>query len=208
MLKWIGREYIDLSELESAEEKSEYMFLPNSLEEIREIVSKCHLCSLAKTRTNIVFGEGNPDAKIMFVGEGPGAKEDETGRPFVGRAGQLLTKMIENVLLIERSDIYIANIVKCRPPNNRVPSEEEAVKCRMYLFKQIELINPSLIVALGSTSYRYLTNDRTPISKIRGEILDFRERKLIPTYHPSFLLRNTSKKKEAYIDFLRIKSFL
>ncbi|WP_084276604.1 uracil-DNA glycosylase family protein [Nitratiruptor tergarcus] len=182
--------------------------LPDDLEELRKIVLSCHLCDLSKTRKNVVFGEGNPHAKLMFVGEGPGATEDETGRPFVGRAGQLLTKMIENVLEISRSDVFIANIVKCRPPNNRVPTPEEVSKCIPYLFKQIEIINPKIIVALGSTSYKHLTGDNTPISKIRGEVIQFRNRILIPTFHPSFLLRNPSKKKEAYQDLLKIKELL
>nr|WP_200764154.1 uracil-DNA glycosylase [Nitrosophilus alvini] len=182
--------------------------LPNNLEELRKIVMSCHLCRLSKTRKNVVFGEGNPNADLMFVGEGPGATEDETGRPFVGRAGQLLTKMIENVLEIKREDVYIANIVKCRPPNNRVPTEEEAQTCKPFLLKQIEIISPKIIVALGATSYRYLTGDNTPISRIRGETVKFGKIVLIPTYHPSFLLRNPSKKKEVYLDLLKIKRLL
>lgn len=184
------------------------MDLPNSLEELKKIVLNCHLCDLSKTRKNVVFGEGDVDTKIMFIGEAPGATEDEMGRPFVGRAGQLLTKMIENVLEIKRDKVYIANIVKCRPPNNRVPTDDEANSCIPYLLKQIEIINPKIIVSLGATSYRYLTNDKTPISKIRGEIVKYKDRILIPTYHPSFLLRNPSKKREAYMDMLKIKSLL
>ncbi len=182
--------------------------LPDDLEELKRIVLQCHLCDLAKTRKNVVFGEGNPHAKPMFIGEGPGATEDETGRPFVGRAGQLLTKMIENVLEIPRSEVYIANIVKCRPPNNRVPTPEEARTCIPYLFKQIEIIDPKILVALGATSYRWLTGDTTPISKVRGQRIEFRGRILIPTFHPSYLLRNPSKKKEAYEDLLKIKELL
>ncbi|WP_281950774.1 uracil-DNA glycosylase [Nitrosophilus kaiyonis] len=203
--KWIGYQYIDPINIENNHKN---ISLPNSLEKLKEIVKNCHLCDLSKTRKNVVFGEGNPHAKLMFIGEGPGATEDEMGRPFVGRAGQLLTKMIENVLEIKREDVYIANIVKCRPPNNRVPTEEEAKTCMPYLIKQIEIINPKILVALGSTSYRYLTNDTTPISKIRGEIVKYKDKILIPTYHPSFLLRNPSKKKEAYLDLLKIKSLL
>ena len=182
--------------------------LPGNLEELRKIVLSCHLCPLSKTRKNVVFGEGNPNADLMFIGEGPGATEDETGRPFVGRAGQLLTKMIENVLETRREDVYIANIVKCRPPNNRVPTEEEARTCKPFLLKQIEIISPKIIVALGATSYRYLTGDNAPISRIRGERVKFGKIVLIPTYHPSFLLRNPSKKKEAYMDLLKIKRLL
>ncbi len=205
LLKWLGYEYIDPISFNSTENE---ISLPSDLTKLRELVLQCHLCSLSKTRKNVVFGEGDKNAELMFVGEGPGATEDETGRPFVGRAGQLLTKMIENVLEISRESVYIANIVKCRPPNNRVPTEEEAQTCIPYLKKQIELVNPRILVALGSTSYRYLTGDTTPISKIRGEIVKYQNRLLIPTYHPSFLLRNPSKKKEVYMDLLKIKRVL
>lgn len=204
LLKWLGYKYINPIEIQN----SNHMSLPDNIKELEQIVLNCHLCDLSKTRKHVVFGEGNLDAKVMFIGEGPGATEDETGRPFVGRAGQLLTKMIENVLEIKREDVYIANIVKCRPPNNRVPTEDEAKTCMPYLLKQIEIVNPKILVSLGATSYRYLTNDTTPISKIRGETIKYQNKILIPTYHPSFLLRNPSKKKEAYVDMLKIKSLL
>jgi DNA polymerase len=203
-LKFLGYEFMEPINIE----KMENVALPNSLEELRNIVNNCHLCSLSKTRKNIVFGEGNQNAKLMFIGEGPGATEDETGRPFVGRAGQLLTNMIEKGLEIPRSEVYIANIVKCRPPNNRVPTPQEAKSCIAYLFKQIEIVNPKILVALGATSYRYLTGDNTPITKIRGEVIKFQNRILIPTFHPSYLLRNPSKKKEVYEDLLKIKELL
>ncbi len=181
----------------------------SSLTEIEEKIKKCHLCPLSKTRKNIVVGEGNPNADLMFIGEAPGANEDETGKPFVGRAGMLLTKIIENVLHLKREDIYIANIVKCRPPNNRVPTLEEVASCKPYLLEQIKIINPKLIVALGSTSYHHLSEDyNMPISKIRGEILEFGNAKLIPTYHPSFLLRNPSAKKYVFADMLKVKNLL
>lgn len=181
----------------------------SSLTEIEEKIKKCHLCPLAKTRKNIVVGEGNPNADLMFIGEAPGANEDETGKPFVGRAGMLLTKIIENVLHLKREDVYIANIVKCRPPNNRVPTLEEVASCKPYLLEQIKIINPKLIVALGSTSYHHLSEDyNMPISKIRGEILEFGNAKLIPTYHPSFLLRNPSAKKDVFADMLKVKNLL
>jgi len=182
--------------------------LPDNINELKNIVLNCHLCELSKSRTNVVFGEGDINSKVMFVGEAPGANEDLQGRVFVGRAGELLTKMIENVLNIPRSSVYIANIVKCRPPNNRTPKAEEALVCREYLFKQIEIVNPNLIVALGSTSYFYLTNDKTPISRIRGSLIDYQNIKLIPTFHPSYLLRNPSAKKEAFSDMLKVKEFL
>ncbi len=181
----------------------------SSLTEIEEKIKKCHLCPLSKTRKNIVVGEGNPNADLMFIGEAPGANEDETGKPFVGRAGMLLTKIIENVLHLKREDVYIANIVKCRPPNNRVPTLEEVASCKPYLLEQIKIINPKLIVALGSTSYHHLSEDyNMPISKIRGEILEFGNAKLIPTYHPSFLLRNPSAKKYVFADMLKVKNLL
>jgi DNA polymerase len=204
LLKWLGYEYMDPIRIE----EHKRLTLPDDLEQLRQIVLQCHLCDLAKTRKNVVFGEGDPHAKVMFIGEGPGATEDETGRPFVGRAGQLLTKMIENVLEIPRSSVYIANIVKCRPPNNRVPTPEEASTCLPYLLRQIEIVDPKVLVALGSTSYRWLTGDNTPISRVRGERIDFGGRILIPTFHPSYLLRNPSRKKEAYMDLLKIKELL
>ena len=188
--------------------KEEQVSLPNTIESLRAITLNCHLCELSKTRQNVVFGEGNTNADLIFIGEAPGANEDNTGKPFVGRAGELLTKMIENVLHISRESVYIANIVKCRPPQNRTPTAKEALTCRPYLLKQIELIKPKLIVTLGATAYHYLSNDDTPISKIRGHLLTDKEYSIIPTYHPSYLLRNPSAKKEAYEDMLKVKSFL
>jgi DNA polymerase len=210
-LQYLGYSYIEENPLDNTPPPSVRtpFTLPEDLHHLKEFVDNCTLCNLAKTRKNIVFGEGNTNANIMFIGEGPGAYEDETGRPFVGRAGELLTKMIENVLMIQRSEVYIANIVKCRPPNNRVPDLEEADTCKPYLFKQIELIQPRLIVALGGTSYRYLTNDNTPISKIRGQKVKYQDKiDMIPTFHPSFLLRNPSKKSEAFIDMKLIKEYV
>lgn len=182
--------------------------LPDDLNHLRDLCITCHLCGLSKTRKNVVFGEGNPNANIMFIGECPGAVEDETGRPFVGRAGELLTRIIENVLGFQRQDVFIANIVKCRPPQNRVPSPSEALTCRPYLFRQIQLIDPKIIVSLGNTSYHYLTEDKASISRVRGQTFQFGTKTLVPTFHPSFLLRNPSAKKEAYADFLKIKSLL
>ena len=202
--KELGIKYIEPIK----EFKEEQVSLPNSIDELRAITLNCHLCELSKTRQNVVFGEGNTNAELMFVGEGPGANEDATGKPFVGRAGELLTKMIENVLHIPRQSVYIANIVKCRPPQNRAPSSKEALTCRPYLLKQIELIKPKLIVALGATAYHYLSNDDTPISKIRGHLLEEKDYSIIPTYHPSYLLRNPSAKKEAFEDMLKVKNFL
>ncbi len=181
----------------------------DSFEKLKQKVYSCHLCELSKTRKNIVFGEGNESADLMFVGEAPGFYEDESGRPFVGRAGQLLTKIINNVLELDRSDVYIANIVKCRPPNNATPTPEIANCCKGYLYKQIELVKPKIIVALGSVAYKYLTNDlKTNITKIRGSVIDFDGIWLIPTYHPSFLLRNPSAKKDVFLDMKKVKAML
>ncbi|RUM43784.1 MAG: uracil-DNA glycosylase [Hydrogenimonas sp.] len=203
-LKQLGFRYVPLVEKRPSTEPS----LPHDLKALEQIVSQCQLCGLSKTRTKTVFGEGNPYTDIMFVGEGPGAQEDATGRPFVGRAGELLTKMIENVLEVPRESVYIANIVKCRPPKNRVPTPEEAYTCIPYLKKQIELVQPHIIVALGATAYHYLTGDKTGITKVRGELIDMGSYQLIPTYHPSYLLRNPSAKKEVYQDLLKIKRLL
>jgi len=180
-----------------------------SLEELKKEVFSCHLCELVKTKKNYVFGEGNENADLMFVGEAPGAYEDELGRPFVGRAGELLTKIINNVLELDRSDVYIANIVKCRPPNNATPTPEIANTCKGYLFKQIEFIKPKIIVALGATAYKYLTNDLdAKITRIRGNMIEWGGIKLMPTYHPSYLLRNPSAKKEVFIDMKNVKAML
>lgn len=189
--------------------EEEHSFLPNEMQTLHANVQNCHLCELAKRRKNVVFGEGNEHAKLMFIGEAPGASEDETGHPFVGRAGQLLTKIINNVLNLSRDDVYIANVIKCRPPENRVPSMDEVSACKPYLLQQIKMVNPRIIVALGSTSFHHLTGEyNTPISKVRGEILEFGNAKLIPTFHPSFLLRNPSAKKEVYADMLKVKGML
>lgn len=202
----LGYEYI--KEINSTQNNS-HTSLPHSIEEMGKIVSKCYLCPLAKTRKNVVFGEGNLNAKLMFIGEGPGANEDQTGRPFVGRAGELLTRIINNVLGLHRQDVYIANIVKCRPPKNRVPTLDEVSACKPYILQQIQMINPKIIVALGSTSYHHLTEEyNTKISQVRGEVFEFGGAKLIPTFHPSFLLRNPSAKKEVFHDMLRVKGLL
>jgi DNA polymerase len=182
--------------------------LPNNLIELNNICSNCHLCNLSKTRRNIVFGNGNIRSDIMFVGEAPGEMEDNQGLPFVGRAGELLTKIIETTLPVKREEVYISNIVKCRPPNNRVPTLEEAETCKTYILKEIEIIKPKIIVTLGKTSFSYLMEDERAISKVRGKVFNFGNSKLIPTYHPSFLLRNPSKKVDTFNDMKLIRSLL
>ncbi len=204
-LKQLGFKYTSVSPYKKEEPD---LTLPNTLEKLRKQALECHLCGLSKSRTHVVFGEGDPHAALMFVGEAPGSSEDSMGKPFVGRSGELLTKMIENVLHLKRGDVYISNIVKCRPPNNRTPTPTEAHTCQPYLLKQIELVKPELIVALGATAYHYLTGDESPISKARGIIQQQKNYAIIPTYHPSYLLRNPSAKKEVFEDLLKVEKLL
>lgn len=165
-----------------------------TLDEIERKISICKNCRLALNRKNVVPGEGNPNAILMFIGEGPGADEDVQGKPFVGKAGQLLTKILECVN-ISRSEVYITNVVKCRPPNNRVPFLDEMEACKEFLYNQIKIIKPKIIGALGSTAAKFLLGENIGnISKIRGNWYDFDENiKVMPLYHPSYLLRNPSK---------------
>jgi uracil-DNA glycosylase family 4 len=155
-------------------------------------VKGCPKCRLCETRTNTVFGEGAADARLMFIGEGPGENEDLTGRPFIGKAGELLTKMIAGMGLT-REQVYIANVVKCRPPNNRVPAPDEVAACTPYLERQIEIIRPRAIVTLGLPSSQYMLQTKTPMGKLRGRWHAWRGIKLMPTYHPAYLLRNYTK---------------
>ena len=167
----------------------------------------CNKCKLANTRTNVVLGEGNRQAKLMFVGEGPGADEDTTGRPFVGKAGQLLTKAICAIGL-QREDVYIANIVKCRPPGNRTPEPDEAEVCLNYLRNQVALIKPKIIVCLGATAMKYILDPNAQISKIRGQWIERKRYWFLATYHPAALLRDESKKIAFWQDFKKIKEKL
>jgi len=204
-LKQLGYRYTSLVPFKDEEPD---LALPDTLEKLEKQARECHLCDLSKSRTHVVFGEGNMQARLIFVGEAPGATEDSMGKPFVGRSGELLTKMIENVLHLKREEVYITNIVKCRPPNNRVPTPAEAHTCQSYLLKQIELIKPDLIVALGATAYHYLTGDDSPITKVRGTPQEYKGNTILPTYHPSYLLRNPSAKKEVFVDLKRILTLL
>ena len=204
-LKQLGYSYTSVVPFKEEEPD---LTLPNTLEKLKKQAHECHLCQLSKSRTNVVFGEGDLNADLMFIGEAPGATEDRLGKPFVGRSGELLTKMIENVLHIKREEVYITNIVKCRPTDNREPSTTEAHTCQPFLLKQIELIKPKIIVALGATAYHYLSGDETNISKVRGTIHKQNGYTLIPTYHPSYLLRNPSAKKDVFEDLKMIKESL
>ena len=167
------------------------------LEAVAKACTKCR--ELARTRKTVVFGVGSRQAEVMFIGEAPGADEDEQGEPFVGRAGQLLTKIIE-AMGYARSEVYIANILKCRPPNNRVPLPEESANCLPYLLRQIELVRPRAIVALGATAVRGLLGVENSISRMRGQWYLFHDVPLMPTFHPAYLLRNPSAKREVWQD--------
>jgi uracil-DNA glycosylase len=173
-----------------------------------EIGADCSRCKLhAQGRKQVVFGVGNPDADLMFVGEAPGADEDVQGIPFVGRAGQLLTKMIQAINL-ERDQVYIANVIKCRPPGNRNPEPDEIATCEPFLFRQIDAVKPRVIVALGSFAAKTLLRTDESISRLRGRVYDFRGARLIPTFHPSFLLRSPDRKRDAWEDLKRARALL
>jgi DNA polymerase len=178
------------------------------LAELRADIGDCTRCKLhALGRRQIVFGTGNPEAELMFVGEAPGQEEDLQGEPFVGRAGQLLTRMIEAIGL-RREEVYIANVIKCRPPENRNPEPDEIATCRPFLLRQIEAVRPKVIVALGSVAARALLETDDPISRLRGRVYRFRGASLVATYHPAFLLRSPDRKREAWEDLQRAQAVL
>ncbi|HET9741948.1 MAG TPA: uracil-DNA glycosylase [Terriglobales bacterium] len=180
----------------------------SALQLIREDIGDCTRCPLHKQgRKQIVFGTGNPRADIMFVGEGPGADEDTQGIPFVGRAGQLLNNMIA-AMGIRREDVYIANVVKCRPPGNRTPEREECATCSPFLLRQIDAVKPKMIVALGAVAAKTLLGLNDSLSNLRGRIYDFRNRQLVVTYHPAYLLRDPNQKKEAWKDLQMVMRHL
>jgi uracil-DNA glycosylase family 4 len=173
-----------------------------------DLGADCARCKLHRMgRRQVVFGVGNPDADLMFIGEAPGADEDLQGIPFVGRAGQLLTKMIQAIQL-ERDQVYIANVIKCRPPGNRNPEPDEIDTCQPFLFRQIEAVRPKVIVALGSFAAKTLLKTQDSISRLRGRVYDFQGAKLIPTFHPSYLLRSPQFKREAWEDLKRARALL
>jgi DNA polymerase len=175
----------------------------NKEEQLTKVIQEmanCQLCPLGKTRKNLVFGVGNPYTRIVFVGEAPGADEDEQGLPFVGRAGQLLTDIIVKGMKLERKDVYICNILKCRPPNNRNPLPDEISKCEPFLKKQLQIISPKIICALGTFAAQTLLKTDIPISALRGRFHSYEGIKLMPTYHPAYLLRNPSAKKPVWED--------
>ena len=181
----------------------------SSLEALREhigpLCTRCKLCT--QGRKQVVFGVGSPTADLMFVGEAPGSDEDEQGVPFVGRAGQLLTKIIEAIDM-RRDDVYIANVIKCRPPGNRNPEPDEVLTCEPFLFRQIDLVQPKVVVALGKFAAQSLLRTDMPITKLRGQVHPFRGAVLVPTFHPAYLLRSPDKKRETWEDMKLVRSIL
>ena len=174
------------------------------LKQVRNELGECTRCKLHPHRKNIVFGTGNPEAKLVFVGEGPGGEEDIQGKPFVGPAGQLLTRIINSINLT-REEVYIANIIKCRPPQNRNPEPDEIKACEPFLIKQLDAIQPKIICALGTFAAQTLLETDEKISRLRGRFIDYRNTKLIATFHPAYLLRNAQKKREVWEDMKMIR---
>ncbi len=172
----------------------------STLAELRAEIGDCQRCRLCEKRNTIVFGVGNPDAEIVFVGEGPGYEEDKQGEPFVGRAGQLLTQIITKGMQMQRSDVYIANVIKCRPPENRNPEPDEIAACDPFLVRQLEIIRPKVIIALGKFAAQTLLKDTTPITRLRGKWQSYHGIKLMPTLHPAYLLRNPKDKRLVWED--------
>lgn len=195
------------AEAEASEEGSGRQARQAALSDLAQEASGCTRCQLSEGRKKVVFGAGNPNADLMFIGEGPGAEEDRQGLPFVGAAGGLLTRIIEAIDL-SRDDVYIANIVKCRPPGNRDPKPEEVAACRGYLERQIELVQPKIIVALGRVAAQSLLGEATPIGKLRGRWHSAFGVHLMPTYHPAALLRNSSLKRPVWEDMQRVRDRL
>jgi DNA polymerase len=180
---------------------------PEPLETIRIDLKDCKRCKLSPTRKNIVFGSGNPNAELMFVGEAPGADEDEQGLPFVGRAGQLLTKIIE-AMEMRREEVFICNILKCRPPSNRDPEADEIAACEQFLFRQIASVKPKVICTLGAFGAQTLLRTTESISRLRGRLIDYRGAKLLATFHPAYLLRNPNEKRKVWEDVRIIRDYL
>jgi DNA polymerase len=192
---------------ERADAPGDGPLLDVTLDSIRAEIGDCQRCKLAPTRTNIVFGSGNPNAELMFVGEAPGYDEDKQGLPFVGRAGQLLTKIIESISL-KREDVYICNVLKCRPPDNRNPEPDEVGSCNPFLRKQLAAIRPKIVCCLGTFAAQTVLQTAAPISKLRGKFFDMDGIRVIATFHPAYLLRSPEKKREVWEDMKQIRAEL
>ncbi len=179
-----------------------------ALKQLRRELGDCQRCPLSQTRTKIVFGEGDPCARIVFVGEAPGEKEDESGKPFVGSAGRILTDIIERGMKIPRSSVYICNVIKCRPPKNRDPRPEEIQACQPFLEKQLKIIQPEVIIALGKYASQWLLNTNLAISQLRGRWGEYQGIPVMPTYHPAYLLHNQKGKREVWQDIKKVINYL
>lgn len=202
LLKQFGAGYGFKPDRKAGEEKEQNP--EELLEKLRKRIGNCKRCELCQFRQNIVFGVGDPKARIFFVGEGPGEEEDNQGEPFVGRAGQLLTKIITDGMGLKREEVYIANIVKCRPPENRNPKPAEAIECLPFLKAQIAAVDPEVIICLGKVAVLYLLQRAEPIGQLRGKWTSYNEIPVMPTFHPSYLLRNPSAKAEVWIDIQEV----
>ena len=179
-----------------------------TLEALRDFIGECKRCKLWEARTSLVFGEGSPGARLVFVGEGPGKDEDAEGRPFVGEAGKLLTRIIENGMGLKREDVYICNVVKCRPPKNRVPERDEVESCLPFLKRQLEIISPDVICALGLTAAQSLLGRPFAMNRERGTWVSYQDLPMMPTYHPAYLLRNPSAKRQVWEDVQKIMKLM
>jgi len=183
----------------------EHCLGPAILAALKESAQQCTRCRLSASRTRVVFGEGNPQARLLFIGEAPGAEEDRTGRPFIGRAGELLTRIIEAIGL-SRDQVYISSVIKCRPPENRAPEKDEITACKPFLIRQIQAIQPAIICTLGTVSTQVILNTRDPITKSRGRFYDVHGIQVMPTFHPAYLLRNPKDKKLVWEDMQKIQA--
>ncbi len=180
----------------------------SDLQQLEQQAQACEKCKLCETRTTVVFGEGNPNARVMFVGEAPGQREDETGRPFVGRAGQLLDKIIQNAMGMRREDVYIGNINKCRPPGNRDPEPAEVAACLPFIREQVQLVQPEVIVTLGRVAAQNLLNTKDSMKNLRGRTLLYEQTPVVATWHPAYLLRNPAAKAGCWEDIKRVNRLL
>ena len=203
LLRDLGFTHLDIRQPAAAPAVVEDSEAKTLLDELRAIAVVCEKCRLAKSRTQVVYGVGNPTADLMFIGEAPGRDEDLKGEPFVGRAGQLLTDIIK-AMKLTRDDVYIANVIKCRPPDNRNPEPDELDACRPYIQRQVEIIQPKVIVTLGRFALQSLTGKAYGISSARGNWLEYNGVKVMPTYHPAYLLRTPSAKKEVWADMKKV----
>ncbi len=204
-LKQLGYRYTDVNLFKEEEPN---LSLPNTLKSLEKQAKECHLCELSKSRNKVVFGEGSLEATLMIVGDFPSNSDDSAGKMFSGRSGDTLTKMLENVLGLTRADVYMTNVLKCRALDTQTPSPAHAHTCHPYLLKQIELIQPKIILAFGELAYQYLTGDDSSISEVRGTVHEKEAYRVIPTYHPNYLLRNPSAKKDVFEDLKKVKALM